>query len=344
MESTEKMDLKKVRDLLISTAAPLVGGKEAKGFADLYLDTHMKKFPRMNPLEEAVKDIQAWKRAMAQRPDLQPEILSQKEGVLVYDFHGLPPSLKMPSIHGELERRAKKNGVAAAGIINGGGIISLGFCADGLAHRDLIGIASFNGGTQCCVPHGGCKGVFGTNPLCYAIPTTQDPICLDMATTQIPFFDLKNAKESATPLPKGCAVDSTGNPTTRAAEALTEDNVANLLPLGGGYKGYGLVMLLEILTGALLGSPLSPSQTPGWNPQEYGCFILAIDISGFTNINTFKAQVDQMGQFLRALPPAQGHEGVSIPGDRANQKIRRAREQGQIIVKKEFEQSIKALV
>jgi LDH2 family malate/lactate/ureidoglycolate dehydrogenase len=93
--------------------------------------------------------------------------------------------------------------------------------ADGLARRDLIGLAMFNGGTGCSVPFGGTRGVLGTNPLAYAIPTAGDPMVLDMATTEIPFFEIKNAREKGTPLRRHVAVDSHGQPTADAKEALS---------------------------------------------------------------------------------------------------------------------------
>lgn len=326
------MTLSQIKQLLTRAATPFVGEPDAGVFAGLYLDAHLKKYPRMNPLQEAVNDLNAWKNIMDKAPNTAPKLLVDKESVLVFDFQGLPPSLKMPAIHADLERRAKKNGLAAAGINNSGGIITLGMCADGLAQRDLIGIAMFNGGTQCCVPVGGCKGVLGTNPLCYAVPTAKDPLLLDMSTTEVPFFDVRVAKEKGEPLPAGVAVDSLGQPTTDAAAALGDDGVANLLPMGGGFKGYGIVMLIEILTGSLVQSLMSTHQTSGWNPHEYGCFILAIDIAGFTDIHTFKSSVTKMCDELRSMPPAQGFDSVTIPGDRSMSRVKEALSKGAIPV------------
>ncbi len=96
------------------------------------------------------------------------------------------------------------------------------------------------------------------------------PMVLDMATTEIPFFEIKNAKEKGTPLRSHVAVNSHGRPTTVAKEALSEDGVANLLPIGGGFKGFGITLLIEVLTGSLVQSLLSTAQAPGWHPHEYG--------------------------------------------------------------------------
>ena len=337
------MKISEIEQLLARAAAPFAGEENAREFAGLYIDAHMKKHPRMNPLQEAVADLTAWREKTADLPGIASETVVDRESVLVFDFKGLPPSLKMPSIHTELERRAKKNGLAAAGINNSGGIITLGMCADGLAKRDLIGIAMFNGGTECCVPHGARRGVLGTNPLCYAVPTAKEPILLDMSTTEVPFFDVRIAKEQGRALRPGVAVDAGGNPTTDAAKALTDDGVANLLPMGGGFKGYGIVMLIEILTGSLVRSMLSTRQNSGWNPTEYGCFILAIDIASFTDMETFKASVSEMCDQIRSMPSAEGFDRVAIPGDRGNARVKAAQEAGEIAVDAELAMALREL-
>lgn len=218
--------------------------------------------------------------------------------------------------------------MAAVGLRNSSGIITLNMWADGLARRGLIGMAMFNGGTECCVPLGARQGVLGTNPVAYAVPTLTDPVLLDMATTEIPFFDVKNARAEGRPLRPGVAVDGRGLPTTDPVQALGDNGVANLLPVGGGVKGYGIVMLIEILTGALVQSLCSTSQTRGWNPREYGCLILAMDIAAFTDPGRFKAEVSAMCDAIRSLEPAQGADRVTVPGDRGHQALKAALEKG----------------
>jgi LDH2 family malate/lactate/ureidoglycolate dehydrogenase len=315
-----------VKSLLEKAAARFVNEREAGLFADLYLETHLRKHPRMNPLAEALADLRVWQG----HPDRSFSAVRDSKGVLVLDMNGLAPSLRIGYIHDELETRAREFGLAAVGLKNTSGIITLNLWADGLARRDLIGLAMFNGGTECCVPFGARQGVLGTNPLAYAVPTLDTPVLLDMATTEIPFFDLKNARASGTALKPGTAVDRQGLPTTDAAKALADTGVANLLPMGGGAKGYGIVMLVEILTGALVQSLLSTSQTRGWHPEEYGCLILALDIAAFTDLSTFKKEMSAMCGRIRDLEPAEGSERVTIPGDRGHAALKAALQRGSL--------------
>jgi LDH2 family malate/lactate/ureidoglycolate dehydrogenase len=316
-----KMDIHMLEKQLAMTARRFVSPEEADYFASLYMETHLKKSPRMNPLAEAVADLTVWDKQTGHA--VTP--LVDRGAVTVMDFNGLAPSLKIKTIHDILAVRARQFGLAAAGFRNSSGVITLNMWADGLARRDLIGIAMFNGGTGCTVPFGGTRGVLGTNPLAYAIPTAGDPMVLDMATTEIPFFEIKNAKEKGTPLRSRVAVNSHGQPTTVAGDALSDDGVANLLPIGGGFKGFGITLLIEVLTGALVQSLLSTEQTPGWHPHEYGCLVLALDISGFTDRGAFKHAVSDMCRNLRNETPADGVDRVAIPGDRGHEKLKMAR-------------------
>jgi L-2-hydroxycarboxylate dehydrogenase (NAD+) len=334
-----KLRIETIEKQLRDAAAKVVSAKEAAYFADLVLEAHLRKAPRMNPLEDAVADIKVW----AEAGNRELEVEADKESVLLLDFHGLAPALKLEYIHDELERRARKNGMAALGFRNSSGIVVLSPWSEGLARRDLIGVTMFNGGTRCMVPFSGTLGVFGTLPLAYAIPTADRPIILDMAMSEIPFFQIKNAKDRGETLPEGSAVDRSGLPTTHAAAALGEDGTANLLPVGGGFKGYGLIVLIEILTGSLVRSLLSTRQTPGWNPPEYGGFLCAVDIASFTDPVAFKSEVSEMCAQIRRQKPAEGCSEVAIPGDRGYQKSAAARKAGQIEVKDQVAETLERL-
>lgn len=333
------LTIDQVRALLAQAAGRYVPLDEAELFADLYLETHLRKAPRMNPLQEALADLKVWQDHSCR----EFSVVRDNQGILVLDMNGLAPSLKIKTIHDELETRARRCGMAAVGLRNTSGIITLNMWADGLARRGLMGLALFNGGTECCVPFGARQGVLGTNPMAYAIPTLTDPVLMDMATTEIPFFDVKNAKASGTPLKPGSAVDQEGLPTTDASQALAETGVANLLPIGGGIKGYGIVMLIEILTGTLVQSLMSTSQTRGWHPGEYGCLILALDIAGFTDLERFKQEVSAMCDQIRNLEPARGAARVCIPGDRGHETLKAALKTGTLHLEESFINEIQAL-
>ncbi len=332
-----RVKIEDIRKLLASAAKTFVSDEEAAYFAELYLDTHLRKYPRMNPISEALDDLKVWKKATRRNIIID----EPKPGILLVDFNGLAPTLKIKYIHDELQKKAQKNGIAVAGFHNSSGVVTLNLWSDGLAKRDMIGISMFNGGVGCCVPHHGTRGFFGTAPMAYAIPTADQPIVLDMATTEIPFFEIDNAKKKGEPLKAGAAVDAKGRPTLDAAIALGDDGVSNLLPMGGGFKGYGIVMLLEVLTSSMVRSFTSAQQTPGWNPAEYGGMIITMDIASFTDINRFKKQMSNMCAAIRSQSPAEGQDAVAIPGDRGHAKKETALSSNEIEIADEIVAALK---
>jgi len=311
-----KIKLEELENKLIKAASKFVSPEEAKYFAVEQIDTHLKKSPRDNPLSEAIGDLENWSK----NTDKKFEIQVDKPSALLFNCNDLSPSLRIKYFHDELEKRAKTNGISMLGINNSGGIHTLNLWTDGLGKRDLIGICLFNGGPDSVVPFNGTKGIFGTNPLSYAIPTLDKPILVDMATSNIPFFEYRNTKNSNSLLKPNSAVDTNGNPTNDPKMATTNDGCVNLLPLGGGYKGYALVLLVEILTGSLVRSFLSTEMSSEYILDEHGGLIIVIDISSFTDINKFKKSVSEMCQEIRTQKPADGTK-ITVPGDRNYEKL-----------------------
>lgn len=332
----------KIDDLekqLIQGAKQFVSTEEAAYIARLMMETHLRKFPKMNLLEEAVTDLKVWRDA--KKREISPDV--DKESILLTDFRGLAGTLKLKYIHDEAERRSRKNGAAVVGIRNTSGLITLTPWSFGLAERGCIAICSYNGGVRCGVPYGGTRGFFGTLPLTYAIPGKTGPIIFDMATTEIPYFQIPNSQKDGKSLPQGSVLDKDGKPTTDPKATMIDDTTVNMLPLGGGIKGYGLMFLLEVLTGSLVRSLMSSDQTPGWNPTEYGGIIIALNVESFTGIDGFKDDLAGLVQSLRSQTPAEGFVEVPIPGDRGARKAEEARRSGEIEVKEELLKDLASL-
>jgi LDH2 family malate/lactate/ureidoglycolate dehydrogenase len=334
-----KIKIDEVTKQLAKAASKYVSEREALYFSQCSIDSHLRKAPRVSPIQEAVDDITIWR----QNKNKKIETIVDKNGIMLIDFHGLAPSLKIQHFHDEIERKAQRNGIAAIGFRNSSGINTLNMWASELAKRNMIGLCMFNGGTECCVPPGAKQGVMGTNPMAYGVPTENGPILLDMATTEIPFFELSDAKEKKSPLKPGVALDRNGKPTTDASQVLDDSGRANLLPMGGGFKGYGIVMLIEILTGPLIRSLLSTEQTPGWMPTEYGFLMIGIDIDSFVDPGIFKREVSKMCAVIRSLRPAEGFNSVQLPGDRGDAQRKRLVASGEIDVDAGLVESLRLL-
>ncbi|MEK7498868.1 MAG: Ldh family oxidoreductase, partial [Patescibacteria group bacterium] len=143
---------------------------------------------------------------------------------------------------------AKKQGISAVTVTHSTHFGAAGIYALEAADNDMIGL-SFTHSDALVVPHGGTNPVLGTNPIAFAAPCTgEEPVCLDMATSQISWNKLLMHRASREVLPHGVAVDANGMETQDPMTANA------LLPLGG-YKGYGLALMVDVFSGLLAGMP-----------------------------------------------------------------------------------------
>jgi L-2-hydroxycarboxylate dehydrogenase (NAD+) len=124
------------------------------------------------------------------------------------------------------------------------------------AERNMIGIAMTgyffqNGQSRAVVPFGGRLPMLSTNPIAFACPCgDRPPFVLDMSTSVVPVNRLELMSEREVPIPTGWGLDADGKPTTVAQD------FESVLPLGGmeqlgGHKGFGLAMMVQILTSVL---------------------------------------------------------------------------------------------
>jgi len=213
--------------------------------------------------------------------------------------------------------KAKKNGVGVVSIYNCNHIGRMADYAAMALEHNMIGFIVGNVGGSSVAPHGGAKGVFGTNPLCFAIPAgDEEPIIVDFATSVFAGGKLSVAMARGEKIPEGILFDHEGRPTTDPAAYWVQPR-GPLLPFGGivGYKGYGLCLVVDILGGALSSSGCTSLANTN------GVFMMALDIARFRPIEEFKADVDRVIRECKATPAAPGYVGlhgekeVLVPGE-----------------------------
>ncbi len=238
-------------------------------------------------------------------------------GVLSVDGQrGLGPPTAFSTVAALLDR-VEKSGIVIGAVRNANHLGMLAPYVEEMARRGAIGIAMTT--SEALVhPWGGKVAMVGTNPLAIAIPTSEAPVVLDMATGQISMGKVLDHAARGVPLPVGAAIDADGNPTTDARAAMQ----GAISPFGGA-KGYALAVVLELLVGALTNSSYGRDvrgTLDATEPCNKGDVFIAIDPS------TFGASEDSASSYLQALRsmlPAQGFDAVTVPGDRA----RRIREE-----------------
>jgi ureidoglycolate dehydrogenase (NAD+) len=188
---------------------------------------------------------------------------------------------------------AQENGAGIVGIAESSHCGAIGLYTREMARAGLIGVA-FTHASSVVAPHGGKQKYLGTNPLSIAFPRAgHEPVCLDMATSSIPFNRVMNARRENKLLPPDVAIDGDGN-YTRDPHA-----TAAVLPLGGeayGHKGYALALMIELLCGPLNGMPYANHITPMFEEltqqRRLGSLVMAIDPRRFLGGSTLAQTVD----------------------------------------------------
>ncbi len=195
---------------------------------------------------------------------------------------------------------AKEAGVGIVGVGHSSHCGAVGLYTRMAAREHLVGIAMTHS-SSVVVPHGGRDKYFGTNPVSIAFPRADgEPVCLDMATSQVAWNKVLNARIENEPLDEGIAVDERGNPTTDPHKARAG------IPLGGpvyGYKGYGLAFMIDLLCGAMngmtYGRHINSMYEDLKNPRKIGHLMIAIDPERFAGGATLEATVDAMVRDLK---------------------------------------------
>ena len=212
---------------------------------------------------------------------------------------------------------AQTAGIAYVGVRNGGHFAAIGYYPMLAARAGLIGLSLGNDIPSVVAP-GSKRAVLGTNPLAYAIPAGRHPpILLDMALSTVAGGKVYQARMLERPIPDNWIVGLDGQPTTQA-ELYPEQ--AALVP-AGGYKGFGLALLVEMLAGLLSGAAstfgIASWMTVGADqPTLHGAAFIAIDPAVLGDRAEFLARVDTLIDEIHAAPPVPGVERIIVPGDR----------------------------
>ncbi|WP_339291143.1 ureidoglycolate dehydrogenase [Paenibacillus sp. FSL W8-0187] len=206
---------------------------------------------------------------------------------------------------------AKEHGIAAVGVRRIGHSGALSYFVRQAAKSGMIGISMCQSDPM-VVPFGGSEPYYGTNPIAFAAPSQDGRIMtLDMATTIQAWGKILHARSRHESIPDSWAVDKEGHSTTDPFK------VNALLPIAGP-KGYGLMMMVDVLSGILLGLPFGNKVSSMYHDlTEYrnlGQFHLVINPAFFTDPDMFKQHISNTMDDLNQIKPAPGFEQVLFPG------------------------------
>ncbi|MCM3772503.1 ureidoglycolate dehydrogenase [Priestia aryabhattai] len=231
-------------------------------------------------------------------------------------------------------KMARENGVGMITVINSSHCGALSYFVQKATEVELIGMAMTHT-DRIVVPFGGKIPFLGTNPIAYGIPAkTKKPFILDMATSNVAFGKILQAREEGKEIPASWGVDKNGVP-------VTDPNKVVSLSTFGGPKGYGLSVIVDVFSGLLSGAAFGPHISKMYGDldkkRKLGHYFCVINPSFFTDKNHFLEQMDQMIEELQQVPPAPATERVYVPGEIEQLHEERNLEQGITIASSVYE-------
>lgn len=248
---------------------------------------------------------------------------------------GAPVSLKTMR---KVIKKAENNGAAFGCVKNSNHFGIAAYYAMEALEKDMIGIAMTNTAAL-GVPTFGRQVMFGTNPLAFCAPADKEKaFVLDMSTTVVSRGKIEVYDREKKDLPHNWAVDKTGLSATnpgRILEDMLHRYGGGILPLGGigeqfgGYKGYGLAVMVDILCATLCGAPFGPDiYDTEKSSARVGHFFGAARIDMFSDPQIFRKNMDKMLGQLRETPPAENAERVYFSGQKEFEKEEEYRKNG----------------
>jgi LDH2 family malate/lactate/ureidoglycolate dehydrogenase len=218
--------------------------------------------------------------------------------------------------------RAEKHGTGFVAVRNSSHFGYCGYWSMKAMKRGFIGFSMTNGGRRGTATYG-IEPIFGTNPFSVGIPGGPGghDFHLDMATSIVAVGKIETALREGREVPKQWIPSSYGTPHLNERSILTHD--VPVLPLGGegmeggGHKGYGLSLMVELLCSILSGADLKDriAGAAGDSRPSTGHFFGAIKIEGFRDTAAVFRQMAETFDYIRGTKKESGQDRIYIHGE-----------------------------
>jgi LDH2 family malate/lactate/ureidoglycolate dehydrogenase len=268
-------------------------------------------------------------------PAARPELVRSRPALTLFDAHnGWGHHAARVAIDAAIEG-ARTAGSATSIVRHSNHYGIAGWYSLRAAAAGMIGISLTNA-SPLVAPTRGREPLLGTNPIAVAAPAGRHgTLCLDMATSTIPLGRVEVAARRGEALQPGWAIDEEGRPALTPEAAFR----GALQPLGGaeetgGYKGYGLALVVDVLSGVLSGSTYGPLVEPLLSlshakPADLGHAFVVIDPAAIDDEGAFEDRLQHELDLMVATPTIAGARGrVLVPGEPEAEAERLADQRG----------------
>lgn len=208
---------------------------------------------------------------------------------------------------------SRERGVGVVGVRNSNHFGTAAYYSEMAAKEGQIGL-SFTNASPGIAPTGSLKPVLGNNPWAIAVPShLGHPISLDIANSIVARGKIRLAAAKGETIPIGWSLNKDGEPTEDPEEAL-ESGV--ILPIGG-YKGYGITLMVDILTGILTGSNFGHDVLSFEKDGKRKCghLFISLNIEAFMSISEFKQRVEDLVTMVKSAPKINKEKNIFMPGE-----------------------------
>jgi (2R)-3-sulfolactate dehydrogenase (NADP+) len=240
----------------------------------------------------------------------EPRMAAERAGACLIDNRDGLPYVSVQWAVEEAIQRARRNGIAFAGITNSAHVGVLGIHLLPVGAAGMVGFAFTN--SPAAIPAwGGKKPLFGTDPVAAVFPRKkQDPIVIDLALTTVVRGKIMMAMKKGERNPDGWALDRDGKPTTDPKEAIEK---GSLFPIGGA-KGAMLALMFELICAALTGAAIGPEADSFFseegNKPRIGQAFIVVDPGALAGMDKYFERVEAVVSHMLA------DAGVRLPGAR----------------------------
>lgn len=249
------------------------------------------------------------------KPGVKSEIIQETPSTAVVDGKwGFGQVVASRSMEMAIEK-AEKTSISAVSTNHSNHVGRLSDYAMMAAEQNMVGMMTVNnhGAGLNVAPYGGYERRLSTNPICFAIPTGNDPIVMDITSSVVAEGKVRVKRNREEKIPKGWIVDGYGNPSTDPADLYGTPSGA-ILPFGGivAHKGFALSLVIDILSGGLSRAGCSRRDA-----ERIGnaLFMEVINISSFIPIEEFYSEVNNLIKFVKSSKLAPGFDEILIPGE-----------------------------
>ncbi len=242
-------------------------------------------------------------------PKVRPEIIRDFGGTAVIDAKNCMGQVSGTMAMELAIEKAEKFGIGFVGVRNGCHYGTAGYYAMMAEKKGMIGLSTTNSGVF-VAPYGGVEKRLGTNPVAVALPAKKHlPVLLDMATSRVARGKLLVSMKKGEDVPPDWALDIDGNVTTDSTKGFN----GILLPLS--YKGYGMAVVIDMLSGVLMGSGFGKVVDTPTSFPIVGSNFMAINTECFCDVDEFASNVDALIDEIKDVKLAPDAERVYMPGE-----------------------------